>query len=129
MNNSRTLWFPVFVKREIRSKIEVGEIRNKWVAGEFGRPKAAQILWRAYNGLPKLLETAEVRGEGNPAIVRVPALGIELLYMSSAQGDYFVLAKSYLKIPDLPTGKLLPADTLLIRLSQPAQPVREDVVR
>jgi len=129
LSNARALWFPVVVQGEVRSKLEVTEIRGKWVAGEFGRPKAAQQLMRMYAEVPKMLEAAQLPKEGRLALVRVPALGVELFYATGSKGDHFVVASMYGEIPDLQVGKIYSADVLLGRLSRSAQTVREDQVR
>lgn len=129
LSNMRTLWFPVLVNGEVRSKLEITEIHGKWTAGEFGRPSSARQLMRVKGELPRALQGLSAPPDAKVALVRIPSLDVELFYVSGAGGELFVPIRGQALPPELEPGKAYPADAVLSRLAAAARTVPADKVR
>ena len=128
LTNARTLWFPVLVNGEVRSKLEISEVHGKWVAGEFGRPATARDVSGVHGELPTILQKVALPAGARVTLVRIPALHVQAFYASGTSGDFFVPVRQE-GLPDsVEVGKAYPADALLVRLAVAAKAVDEKTV-
>lgn len=121
LRDARTLWFPVLLNGEVRSKLEISEVNGQWLAGEFGRPELARTVNGVREGLPKILEVVKARSSGPPMLVRIPVLHVDLFYETGPEGGFLVPAGAG-GLPDgVEVGKAYPAEELLARFAGLAQ--------
>jgi hypothetical protein len=121
LKDIRTLWFPVLVNGEVRSKLEISEVNGKWLAGEFGRPGTAKSLSGVREDLPKILETVKAPSASSPVLVRIPALHAQLFYESGPGGDFLVPAQAGGLPEGVEVGKAYPAEALLAKFAEMAK--------
>lgn len=90
LTDAKTLWFPVTVDGEIRTKLEIIQKDGKWVSGEFGGVRVPQKVAMVEDQLPKLLEAKDIKAPYELMLVRIPVLYATFLYIESAEGEFLV---------------------------------------
>lgn len=121
--NPKTFWVPVLVAGDTRAKLEMTEKSGSLVAGEFGGMRTAAKISSARQRLPRLLESGGVSGVKTTALVRVPALAAEFVYVESAQGEFFTPAMLNPERLNLDDDKLYSAEDVLLRLHDIAKEI------
>jgi hypothetical protein len=128
LRDAKTLWFPVMVEGETRTKLEIVEKDGKWIAGEFGGIGTVQKATMARAQLPKLLESKEVKEPQEPVLVKIPALHAMFLYVESPRGEFLVPAMFQPQRFELQEAQIYTADEALSKLSEFAQEIDENKI-
>lgn len=128
LRDAKTLWFPVMVERETRTKLEIVEIDGEWIAGEFGGIRTVQKAITAGTQLPGLLKSKEITEPQEPVMVEIPALHAVFLYVESPRGEFLIPAMVQPQRFKLQDGQIYSADEVLSRLSEFARQIDENKV-
>jgi len=88
--DTKTYWFPVLVQGEIRTKLEIIEKKDQYIAGEFGGIRNVNEVALAINDLPKLLKSQNINAKFKIMLVKIPAMNAQLLYIESSQGEFLI---------------------------------------
>ena len=127
--DAKTLWFPVMVGEETRTKLEITEKEGKLVPGEFGRFKTVENVIMAKDRIPGLLESIGVEAPYEVMLVRIAALRALLLYVESPEGEYLIPAMIQPQRYGLENGEMYPADEVLSKLRDFAREIDPDKIR
>ncbi|MBE0426046.1 MAG: hypothetical protein IBX72_05305 [Nitrospirae bacterium] len=126
--DARTLWFPVMVKGETRTKMEIVEKDGKWIAGEFGGVKVVRKITMAKNQLPMLLESKEITALYKTMLVKIPSLYAEFLYVENSKREFLIPAMIQPQRYKLQNGQIYTADEVLSKLKEFAKEIDEKKV-
>jgi hypothetical protein len=129
LRDARAAWFPVLAGGEPRAKLEVAERDGRWVGGEFGRPSSTREVMAAAASLEAARAEAGAAAADRPALVRIPALNAQLLYLKGQRGEVLVPIRREGLPPGTESGKAYAADAFLVRLAEGARKVEDKVVR
>lgn len=121
--NARTLWYPVLVNEETRTKLEMIVKDSTLVPGEFGGTRAPERIAAARKMLPRLIEGGTVRDLKKASLVKIPVLGAGFLYLETGDGDYFLPAMENPERLKLEERKLYRADELFLLLRDIAKEI------
>jgi hypothetical protein len=124
----KTLWFPVMVEDETRTKMEIVEKNGNWIAGEFGGVRTVKEIEIVKKQLPELLESKEVKEPYKIMLVKIPALYAAFLYIESSQGEFLIPAMVQPQRFNLETARLYNADEVLSKLREFAKEIDEKKV-
>jgi len=114
--DARTLWYPVLVNEETRTKLEMIVKDSILVPGEFGGIRAPERIAAARKMLPRLIERGALQNLKKTWLVKIPVLGADFLYLETGQGDYFLPAMENPERLKLEGEKLYRADELFLLL-------------
>lgn len=126
--DAQSLWFPVMVDDQTRTKLEMIRKPSGWVAGEFGASKSAQIVAEARAALPKLLEAKQVKAPFTVELVKIPALSASFLYVDGPSGEFMVPATINPQRFGLENATVYSAVDVLTRLEAYAKDIDEKKV-
>ncbi|HEY3383218.1 MAG TPA: hypothetical protein VGK32_15715 [Vicinamibacterales bacterium] len=131
LRDAEVLWFPVTVAGAVITKVEIVGKDNRLIAGEFGGMRSAQATAAANSDFAVRLEERGIaRAAGfAPALVRVPALGVTLLYAETSGGEFLLPAETNPERFGLNTGKVYAAAEVLSALATAAQQVDEKKIK
>jgi hypothetical protein len=129
LRDAKTLYFPVMVEGETRTKLEIVEKDGKWIAGEFGGIRTVQKATMAQDQLPMLLESKGIEEPHKPILVKIPALHAMFMYVESPQGEFLVPTMVQPQRFKLQDARIYSADDVLARLSEFAQEIDENKIR
>jgi len=121
--DAKTLWFPVMVEGEIRTKLEVREKKGKLVSGEFGGIRVVQEIAKVRDQVPRLIESKGLRGPFKLMVVKIPALYAHFFYVESSQGEYLIPAMVQPQRYKLENGQIYAADQALSNLREFAKEI------
>ena len=83
-------WFPVLVKEEIRTKLEIVEKEDRLIAGEFGGIRSVNEIALTIKQLPKLLDSLNIKEIDKSLLLKVPVMYASFLYIVDPQGEYLI---------------------------------------
>jgi len=126
--DAKTLWFPVMIDSETRTKIEIIEKEGKWIAGEFGKVKTAQEIAKVKEQIPGLLESKDIKSPYKILLLKIPALYAEFLYVESPQGEFLIPAMVQPQRYGLQNAQIYAADDVLYGLREFAKEIDEKKV-
>lgn len=126
--DAKTLWFPVTVEGETRTKLEIVEKDGRWIAGEFGGIVTVDKVTEVQAQLSTLLESQEIAEPQEPVLVKIPALYAMFLYIESPQGEFLVPAMAQPQRFELQEAQIYAADDVLSKLSEFAQGIDENKI-
>ncbi len=128
LRDTKTFWFPVTVRGQTLSKLEVIEKEGRLIAGEFGGFRSAQQVAAVRRETPRLLEAKGVQPPYEISLVKVPALAAVFLGVEGAGGEYLIPAMAQPERFRLENAEIYQAGDVLKRLSEVAQKVDEKKV-
>lgn len=123
MTDAHTLWFPVMVGAEIRTKMEVINRGGKLLAGEFGGTRRVLEVATVLKQLSKLMES---KGIGRPykvMLIKIPVLYAEFLLIESSKGEFLIPAMIQPQRYTLENGRVYEDDEVLLKLKEFAQKI------
>lgn len=126
--DAKTLWFPVMVEQETRTKLEIIERDGKWIAGEFGGIKGVKEIVMVQNRLPELLESKEIKAPYKTMLLKVPVLFAAFLYVESSKGEFLIPATLQPQRYNLQNAQIYSADEVLSKFREIAKEIDENKV-
>jgi hypothetical protein len=114
--DKKTLWFPVVVGQETRAKLEIIEKDGIIIPGAFGAIKTTEKIDSTRRILTRLIKSGNIRDVKTTALVEVPSISAEFLYVEGADGEFFMPAMMNPERLGLEEGKLYAAEDLLSKL-------------
>lgn len=118
MIDAQTLWFPVMVGTEIRTKMEVVNKEGRLVAGEFGGTRRVLEIAKVQNQLSKLMEVKGIERPYKSMLLKIPALNAEFLFIDSSKGEILLSAMIQPQRYNLENGRIYDADEVLLKLKE-----------
>lgn len=126
--DAKTLWFPVMVEGQTRTKLEIVEKDGKWISGEFGGIRTVQEICMVKNQLPMLFQLKEIKSPSKPILVKIPALYAMFLYVESPSGELFIPAMIQPQRFTFQNGEIYAAGEVLSKLREFAREIDENKV-
>lgn len=127
-SESSKLYYPVTINNEVRTKLEIVNIKGEWVAGEFGGTDAVKIVEDTRVRTPELLAARDVTRYRSPILVEIPILHVSLIYVETPDQGFFIPALQQPGRYGLENGTLYPAERVLSVLSEVAQGIKGDTL-
>ncbi|MDL1971337.1 MAG: hypothetical protein LWW94_10335 [Candidatus Desulfofervidaceae bacterium] len=127
--DAKTLWFPVIVRNEIRTKLEIIKKDDKLIPGEFGGIRNVKPIVQVRNNLSHLLATKGIEAPHKVALLKIPALYATFLYIEDSKGEFLVPAMVQPQRYNLENGKMYTADEVLSQLKVFAKEIGEREIR
>jgi len=115
---SRTLWFPVIVEGEIRTKLEIKEKKDKWVSGEFGGIRVVKEISKVRDQVPELIDSKGLSEPYKLMLLKIPALYAVFFYVESSQGEFLIPVMIQPQRYNLLNGQIYAADDVLSELRE-----------
>jgi hypothetical protein len=124
----KTIWFPVMVKGEVRTKMEMVNKGGRWIAGEFGRIKIVKEIISTKNKLPELLRSKGIERPYSITLLKIPALYAVFFHIDSSRGEFLVPAMIQPQRYNIRNAEIYSADEMLVKLKEFAQKIDEKKV-
>ena len=118
MKDPKKIWFPVEVKGEIRTKMELLERKGSWIPGEFGGVRTVAEIASVKNQISNLIRSKGIKDPYTITLLEIPPIYAVFFYIDSQQGKYLVPAMIQPKRYDLENGRIYSADDVLARLKE-----------
>lgn len=106
-------WFPVMVKDEMRTKLEIIEKGGRLIRGEFGRIAIVGKIASVKKRIPELMKSRDIEANANSSLINIPAMRITLFYIDSSKGEFLVPAMIQPQRYKIQNGTLYEAEQLL----------------
>lgn len=123
--DAKTIWFPVMIENETRTKLEIIQKEGKWIAGEFGRIKIVKKIAMVKNRLPELLRSKQIESPYVIMLLKIPALYATFFYIESSRGEFMIPAMIQPQRYNLQNAQIYTADEALSKLKEFAQKIDE----
>jgi hypothetical protein len=121
-------WFPVLVKGQGRTKMEVLERNGEYLAGEFGGTRTAREILKVISQLPKIFPTEQM-APTDIRLVVIPALKVNFFFVAGTQVEYLIACTVRPGRYDLQNGTPQDPEALLTALKSYAGEIGEDLFR
>lgn len=127
--DSKTLWFPVMVDGEIRTKLELKEKKDQWISGEFGGVRNVREIAKVRNRFPDLLRSKGLSEPYSVSLLKIPALYAVFFYVESPQGEFLIPSMIQPHRYNLVNGQIYSADDVLSDLKGFAKEIDGKLLR
>ena len=121
-------WFPVLVKGQGRTKMEVLERNGQYLAGEFGGTRTAREVLKVISQLPKIFQTEQL-APTDIRLVVIPALMANFVFVAGNQVDFLIPCTVHPARYNLQNGTPQDPDVLMTSLQNYAGEIGEDLFR
>ncbi len=131
IKSTKIRYFPVIVNGKAVTKLEIVNINNKWVPGEFGGITVTRVraFAKSTEQLPLLLRDRSISAPQEVKFLRIPSLLADFLYVKSQQEEFLIPVMDQPGRYRLENGQMYNATEVLKILKEYAQRIDGTRVR